>query len=111
MRAGSLRHTVAIEENTESSDGIGPGGQDSWATVSGQGAVPMSIWQLKATERYEVRRRGRTMIATHRMRCRYRSGIDELMRVNLNGTYYYIADMVNKEERGIYLEFMTEKRG
>lgn len=105
MRAGQLRHTIAIQEATEAADGMG-GSSVTWANVSGMGKVPASIWSLKAMERLDAMKLEHQV--THRVRIRYRSGITAKMRVNWSdkSKTFNIIGFVNPDERNIMLELL-----
>ena len=106
MRAGNLRHTIAIQEETQTSDGMG-GYTTSWSDVSGMGSVPAAVWPLKATERLDAMKLEHQL--THRIRIRYRSGIDASMRIYWSdkSKTFNIISIINPDERNIMLEFLA----
>ena len=77
IRAGDLRHRMAIEESTQTSDGLG-GFTTVWTDVSGMSKVPFALWPLKVDEITAYKAVQATM--THRIRMRYRSGVVQKMR-------------------------------
>ncbi|KKN05122.1 hypothetical protein LCGC14_1090460 [marine sediment metagenome] len=77
IRAGDLRHRMAIEESTQTSDGLG-GFTTVWTDVSGMSKVPFALWPLKVDEITAYKAVQATM--THRIRMRYRSGVAQKMR-------------------------------
>lgn len=105
MRAGALRHTIAIQEQTDTPDGMG-GATVTWANVSGMGAVPAAIWPLKSAERLESLKLENEV--THRIRIRYRSGITTKMRINWSdkGRVFNVTGSINPDERNIMLEML-----
>ena len=107
MRAGTLRHTVAIQESTETASGMGDF-TTTWATVSGMGSVPASIWPIRATERIDAMKM--ESMVTHRVRIRYRSGVTSKMRIywaDKSKTFQIIGTPINPDERNIYLEMIV----
>ncbi len=105
MRAGQLRHTIAIQEATETDDGMG-GALITWADVSGMGSVPAAVWPLKATERLDAMKLEHQV--THKVRIRFRSGITAKMRVNWSdkSKTFNIIGFINPDERNIMLEML-----
>lgn len=105
MRAGALRHTIAIQEASETSDGMG-GSSVTFANVSGMGSVPAAVWPLKATERIDAMKLEHQV--THKVRIRYRSGITTKMRVNWSdkSKTFNIVGIINPDERNIMLELL-----
>ncbi|KKM86996.1 hypothetical protein LCGC14_1273480, partial [marine sediment metagenome] len=65
IRAGDLRHRMAIQEETLTSDGIGSF-TSVWTDVSGMDNVPFALWPLKVEEKTAFNAVGATM--THRIR-------------------------------------------
>lgn len=106
MRAGSLRHTVAVQQATETGDGMG-GFSTSWANVTGMGAIPAAIWPLKSAERLDSMKLEEQV--THKIRIRYRSGITAKMRIYWSDTAktFNIVSIINPDERNILLEMLA----
>ena len=77
IRAGDLRHRMAIQEATLTSDGMG-GYVTVYSDVSGMSKVPFALWPLKVDEVTAYKAVQATM--THRLRMRYRSGVGQKMR-------------------------------
>jgi SPP1 family predicted phage head-tail adaptor len=105
LRAGELRHRIAIQEVTETPDGMG-GFTTSWANVSGMGSVPAAIWPLRGAERLDSLKM--EFQNTRRIRIRYRSGITTKMRVywTAESKTFNIIDISRPDERNIYLELL-----
>lgn len=105
MRAGELRHTIAIQESSESADGMG-GYTTSWSTVSGMGSVPAAVWPLRSGEVLDAMKLEHQI--THRIRIRYRSGITTKMRVYWSdkSKTFNIVSLINPDERNIMLEML-----
>ncbi len=72
IRAGDLRHRMAIQEATQTSDGIGSF-VSVWTDVSGMDNVPFALWPLKVQEIIDFKAVQARM--THRIRMRYRDGV------------------------------------
>ena len=106
MRAGILRHTIAIQERTETEDGMG-GFTETYAAVSGMGSVPAAIWPLRSTERLDAMKLEHQI--THKIRIRYRSGIDTSMRIYWSdkSKTFNIISITNPDERNILLDMLA----
>ena len=106
MRSGQLRHTIAIQEVTETADGMG-GFTETWSTVSGMGSVRAAIWPIKATERLESMKL--EIQTTHRIRIRYRSGVTAKMRIYWadKSKTFNIISIINPDEKNALLEFLA----
>jgi len=107
MRAGELRHRVAIQEQTDTTDGMG-GFTTAWAAVAGMSSLPAAIWPLKSKERLENLKLESEV--THRIRIRYVSGVTSKMRVywaEKSRTFNIIGTPINPDERNIMLEMMA----
>ncbi len=77
IRAGDLRHRMAIQEASQTSDGMG-GFVTTYSDVSDMDNVPFALWPLKVDEVTAYRAVQATM--THRIRIRYRDGVTQKMR-------------------------------
>jgi SPP1 family predicted phage head-tail adaptor len=108
MRSGELRHTVAIQEQTDTPDGMG-GYTTAWANVTGMGAVPAAIWPLKSVEKIEAMKLEHTV--THKIRIRYRSGISTKNRIYWSdkSRVFNIISILNRDERNIMLEMWANE--
>ncbi|MFH2075422.1 MAG: phage head closure protein [Pseudomonadota bacterium] len=106
MRAGELRHIVAIQAQTDTSDGMG-GFTTTWADVSGMSSVPAAIWPLKAAERIDAMKLEHQV--THKIRIRYRAGITTKHRINWSdkSRVFNIVGIINPDERNIMLEMLA----
>ena len=107
MRAGLLRHTVAIQAPTVSADSYGAAGGESWSDVDGMGAVPASIAPASATETIDNQKI--EMRTTHQIRIRYRSGVNGSQRIKFGSRYFKINSILNWQERNIYLDLSCEE--
>ena len=105
MRAGTLRHTIAIQERTETSDGMG-GSTEAWTDVAGMGSVPAAIWPMRGVERLDAMKL--EFKEPRKIRIRYRSGIDTANRIYWSdkGKTFNIVSINNPDERNIYLEMI-----
>lgn len=104
MRAGNLRHTISIQEQVETADGIG-GYTLVWQTLFETRAA---IWPLSSNEQLDAMKLEST--ATNRIRIRYRSGITSKNRV-LFGTRVFniLGAPINHDERSRQLEFIVSE--
>lgn len=78
MRAGQLRHTIAIQESTPTPDGLG-GSTLTWSTVAGMGAVRADIFHMKSDENLDADKL--ELQSVNRVKIRYRPGITAKNRI------------------------------
>lgn len=95
MRAGKLRHRIAIEEATEATANSGAVTK-TWATFQSRWAkiVPLQGRELTFA-------RATVATATHRVEMRYLDGLTTKMRVNFGGAYLNIGSALNLEMRNV----------
>lgn len=105
MRAGQLRHRIAIQVQTDTTDNMG-GFTVAWADVAGLDSVPAAIWDLKSTERIDAMKLEEQI--THRIRIRYRSGITTKHRIywEQKSKTFNIISIINPDQRDIYLDML-----
>jgi len=96
LRAGNLRHRIAIQTETSVSDGMG-GFTLSWANVENMGSVPAAIWPLSAKENLDAMKLEQQI--THKIRIRYQSGITSKNRIVFGSRTFNIISILNYEER------------
>jgi len=66
MKAGALRHILVFQTKTETSDGMGPGGAESWADTL---TARAERWHISGAERVEAARtKQNSMVRWH---CRH----------------------------------------
>ena len=105
MRAGALRHKVDIQEQTETSDGMG-GFTLSWASVSGMGSVPAAIWPLSSKEQLDAMKL--ESVITNKIRIRYRAGITSKNRMLFGSRIFNIKGApINPDEKNKTLDFLV----
>ena len=106
MRAGTLRHRVAIETQTDTTDSMG-GFTTTWAPYRGMERTPAAIWPIRSKEMINS---GKLELeVTHRIRIRYRPGITSKMRINWadRSRVFNIISIINPDERNIMLEMLV----
>ncbi|MCP4704012.1 MAG: phage head closure protein [candidate division Zixibacteria bacterium] len=104
MRAGQLRHTISIQEQTDVADGMG-GFTTSWADISGMDAIPAAIWPLSAKESIEAMKL--ELVVSHKIRIRYRSGITAKNRILFGSRVFDVVSLINNDERNISLDMLA----
>lgn len=104
MRAGQLRHRIAIQESTDTPDGAG-GFTSSWADISGMESVPAAIWPLSSKESLDSMKL--ELSVTHKIRIRYRSGITAKNRIKFGSRYFNIISLINPDERNRILDILA----
>ena len=108
MRAGDLRHRIAIQVETETADGIG-GTTLSWANVTDMGSVPAAIWPTSSRERLDAMKLESEI--THKIRIRYASGITSKHRIKFGTRVFDIKGApINWEERNKYLDILATEQ-
>ena len=85
MRAGLLRHTVSIQEQTDTRTAIGDY-TTSWADISGMEAVKAAIWPLRAKESLDSMKL--ESVITSKIRIRYRAGITSKNRIKFGSRIF-----------------------
>lgn len=106
MDIGRLDRRVTIQYYTETTDQIG-GVVQTWADLATVWATITYPKGLASKEGAEIAKE--TAITPVEIWIRYRTGIDETMRVDYKGEYYYIT-RVNYQDRGTSIKLVTEKR-
>jgi len=107
MRAGALRHRVDIQEQTETSDGMG-GFTLSWSTVSGMGSVPAAIMPLSSREQLNAMKLEANI--SGKVRLRYRSGVSAKNRMIFKTRILQIkGSPINYDERNKTLDFLVQE--
>lgn len=107
MRAGNLRHSVSIQEQTQTPDGMG-GSTLTWAAKTGMDSVPAAIWPLSSKEQIDAMKL--ESLATNRIRIRYRPGITSKNRIVFGSRVFNILGApINLDERGRQLDFIVSE--
>ena len=101
MRAGTLRHRITIQEQTDTADGMG-GFSTTWTDLFD---MRVAIWPLSAKERLEAMKLG--VEVTHKIRGRYRSGITPKNRIKFDTRIFNITSMINPDERNRTLDMLA----
>ncbi|SDX45136.1 phage head-tail adaptor, putative, SPP1 family [Marininema mesophilum] len=104
MEVGKLRHRVTIQKPTIFS-GEGGGWSEGWEDwVKGWA----SIEPLSGKELLEAQQVASTV--THRIRMRYRAGVQPTMRVLFGDRIFEVTRVIDPMERGRELELMAEEK-
>jgi SPP1 family predicted phage head-tail adaptor len=103
MDAGQLRHRVVIQSKARTDDG-GGGGSVTWSDVATVWAniKPLSGMQRLKAEQVESS-------VTHTITIRYRSGLDDSMRVTYAGRIFMVTSLIDPDERKAWLSLMCEE--
>lgn len=103
MRAGNLRSRVTIQSRSSTPDSFGEQGsawQDVatvWASVE-----PLSGRELLSAQQVQGE-------ISHRVRCRFRSGVTTAHRLLFAGRVLDIQAVINPQERGVMLEILCRE--
>jgi SPP1 family predicted phage head-tail adaptor len=103
MRAGPLRHRIAIERVTETRDTDGSA-IETWSTYA---TVQASIEPISGREYFAAQSTQADL--THRIVMRYLSGIIPKMRVKYRSRIFDILSVINVEERNRELQLMCRE--
>ena len=103
MRAGRLRHRVAIEQEGRAGDG-GGGAAQSWTTFA---TISAAVVPLSGREAELAAQVG--SVVSHRVEIRYRAGVTSKMRVKFGSRVLNIRAVLNIEERNRELHLMCEE--
>ena len=101
MRAGSLRHTVTVQQRTELPDAYGEPAQ-TWTTLHAN--QPASIEPLSGREL--ITAQAVQSDVTHRVRMRYVAGVQTKHRILFGSRVFDIRAVRNVDERNIELEML-----
>jgi SPP1 family predicted phage head-tail adaptor len=105
IRAGSLRHRIAIQEAVETPDGMG-GSSLSWSAVSGMDSVPASIMPLTSKEQIDALKL--ESVITNKIRIWYRAGITSKNRIVFGSRIFNIKGApINYDEKNRTLDFLV----
>ena len=104
IRSGNLRHRIDIQEQTETSDGMG-GSSLSWASVSGMDSVPAAIWPTSSKERLDAMKQ--ELQVTHKIRIRYRAGLTSKNRIVFGSRVFNIISIINADEKGRQIDILA----
>ncbi len=107
MRSGDLRHVVSIQYPVEGSDGMG-GFATSWADLPGLSAVRAAIWPSSANE--QVKNGTVSAEITHRVKMRYRPGINHSMRIVFGNRILKIVGITSPEESNKELNLLCKEQ-
>ena len=104
MRAGSLRHRLAIQSKAEAQDDLNQP-VDTWSTVA---TVWGRVAPMKAAEGYEAAQN--VARVTHEITIRHTTAVTENMRIVHDSRNFYVQGIRNAEERGVMLTLECNER-
>lgn len=90
MRAGRLRHRIAIQESTDTTDAVSGEVTVTWATLE---TVWGSVRPMRGTERFEAAQI--CPQATHKISIRYYSGLTSKHRLLHDSRIFGIESILN----------------
>ncbi|MFK7695401.1 phage head closure protein [Paenibacillus sp. HJGM_3] len=103
MEAGRLRHRITLEQFTTSPDGAG-GVTEAWVAFETVWAAVEPLRGREMVEHQQIQSG-----VTHRVRRRYRSGINSKMRIKFGGRIFRIDSVINPDERNREMQLMCEE--
>ncbi len=104
MRAGRLRHRVAIQAKSQAPDDMNQM-VDTWSTAA---SVWADIKPMRAAEGYEAQQN--VPRCTHEITMRYTDAVDANMRIVYDSRNFYIQGIRNIEERNFMLILECNER-
>ncbi len=105
MRAGKLRHRVAIQESVSAPDVIG-GQILTWQNKMGMDSVPAHIMPLNSKEQLDAMKL--ESVITNKIKIRYRTGITSKNRIVFGSRIFNIKGApINYDEKSRELIFMV----
>lgn len=93
MRAGELRHRLALQTSTDSKD-AGGGLVETWATVA---TVWGSVKPLKGEDKVNAQLVNSEI--THSIKIRYRPGVNAQGRILFGSRIFQLFEVLNIDER------------
>ena len=103
MRTSSLRHKVTFQKNTEARDDFGDV-TDVWVDVASEW---VQIIPLKGEEKFMSEHLN--TIVDHKVRMRYRDGLNSKMKILYGGRMFEIDSILNPYERRRELQLMVSE--
>lgn len=103
MRIGSLNKRIELQYATKSPDGAG-GFSTSYVVAA---TVYAAVWPTSANEVKAAN--AVTMVVSHRIRIRYRSGIKSNWRLKMGNRYFNIVSIIDPSEGHKFLDIMCKE--
>ena len=103
MRAGALRHRIALQSVGSTYDDYGDL-SDSWSTAA-------SVWaSIAPVSGQETDIAGElTGVVTHKFKIRYRASVSPQNRITFDGRTFQVESVRNWQERKVYLELLCKE--
>lgn len=102
MNAEKMRHRITFQQQSPEKDALGGYG-DVWTDV-------VTVWaQITPLSGREYFSQVRENVISHKIYCRYHSGISPKMRIKFGERIFRILSVMNWEERGQGLTIMCEE--
>lgn len=103
MRIGDLNKRIVLQYQTKTPDGMG-GFVVAWVDAC---TIWAGIWPISANE--TIQAGATTMIATHRIRIRYRTILKPYWRVKFGTRYFTINSIINPSEKNEILDLLCKE--
>lgn len=100
---GALDKRIVLQYQTKVPDGMG-GFTTVYATAC---TIFAAIWPTSASE--QVKANAVTMVATHRVRIRFRSVIKASWRILFGTRYFSIVSIINPSESNEWLDLLCKE--
>ena len=107
MRIGDLNKRIDLQAQTRIPDGMG-GFSTVWTSMLPTGTlIAAAIWPVSASETIQAAMP--TMIITHRIRIRFRSGLKASWRINYAGRTFGIVSIIDPNMAHRFLDIMCKE--
>jgi SPP1 family predicted phage head-tail adaptor len=103
MKIGDLNKRIEIQGITRTPDGLG-GFTNVFATLY---TVDAAIWDATSNERNTAS--ATTLVISHRIRIRYKSGFKATYRIKFGLRYFNIVSVVNPAEANRWLDIWAKE--
>lgn len=102
---GALNKRVTWQYKTKTPDGMG-GFTEIYVDA---GTVWAAIWPVSANE--VIAASATSMVVTHRIRQRFRSGFKPSWRLKFGNRYFAVVSIINPSEKNEWLDLLCKEAG
>ena len=103
MKIGDLNRRITIQYQTRTPDGLG-GFLTVWTDFY---TIDAAIWDATSNERNTAS--ATTLVISHRIRIRYKSGFKATYRIKFGTRYFNIVSVVNPAEANRWLDIWAKE--
>lgn len=103
MQIASMNQRITLQSPVRVSDGMG----GFTLTFTDEADIWAAIWPVPASE--VIQANSPTMVATHRVRIRYRDGVKPSWRIAHGDKYYNIVSVIDPSMGGRWLDIVCKE--